>query len=451
MHTTDNADYTTDNEEYALRYALEYGYPVIPIRHNRTPYIEGWNSGEAATTYAQVWRYWTKFPNADVGVLAGDESQLVVVDVDDRNSTTSVIKLIEDNTELTAETLVMAETTRGVHLYFSYDYAQPVPTQQDFLANSACAIPHVDFLSQGSLVLAPPSVSKAWMDGNSIFDNRVPQLPDVLLRLALENALRNPSACTSNGSLKPSTERIVNSREMIGDSMSINSIEDNQRRRLLATMQDPIPAGMSYQYFLDYGLLAFGLLHDAESRLANWYGLANGVVTPQKAQERLAQLKSYIDTQKRKLRQGTAFLPAFAYNPAKPSERLREELQRLLAGCSRSKIRRQRTVDVAAYLVMCAKATTNGRRFFRSYSNIISDNEKLFADVSDRARFSVVSKLIGLVVDGYLIDKATGEIRNYVPIFRCMAHGETYREGHSRSCKAGEYMITDEYTYLLEL
>lgn len=128
-----------------LEAALSYGavgYRVHPCRPDDKRPLTMWS--EAATTDpGTLERYWTRWPNALIGLCTG--SGLVVVD-DDRGRDEPEDDLVLTRTAKTR--------SRGWHHYFKTDEAH-VP-------NRVGIIPGIDIRGDGGYVIAPPSPGWAW-------------------------------------------------------------------------------------------------------------------------------------------------------------------------------------------------------------------------------------------------------------------------------------------------
>lgn len=176
----------TDNEllNYALHYA-KTGYPVIPLhnlvekdgvlscscsdgvncscagKHPRT-----WNGSKDATTDEnKIFDWWEKYPDANIGLLTGEESGFFVLDIDVRTDkdvpyngeeTLQIMQedykfyLEEEYTPLPA-TLTAISGSGSRHLYFKYNFDL-------IIKNSASMIGlGLDIKSDSGYIVAPPS------------------------------------------------------------------------------------------------------------------------------------------------------------------------------------------------------------------------------------------------------------------------------------------------------
>ena len=136
-----------------------------PGKHPRT--VHGLK--DASCNPESVRRWWKKWPDANVGIVTGAASGLVVLDLD-----TDDLTVLEANDIELPETRT-AKTARGRHLFFRHP-GTPV-------ANRAGILPKVDVRGDGGYVVAPPSrhISGhvyAWLNEDEILP-----MPEWLLRL----------------------------------------------------------------------------------------------------------------------------------------------------------------------------------------------------------------------------------------------------------------------------
>jgi RecA-family ATPase len=157
------------NGEQALVYAQAFGWRIIPLhnptasggcschkpdcrspgKHPRT--INGLKDGTVDSE--QIQRWWVTWPNANIGIVTGAESGLVVLDIDQKNggyqSLEALVKLHGD--------LPSTPTTHtgggGMHYLFAH------PGKGTVIRNSAGDLgPGLDIRGDGGYIVAPPSV-----------------------------------------------------------------------------------------------------------------------------------------------------------------------------------------------------------------------------------------------------------------------------------------------------
>ncbi len=157
--------------------ALQYngrGFSVIPVRPDKSPFIkwEQYQSRQATAEELQDW--WTRWPNAMIGVVTGAISGVFVVDCDNEEAYQRIQELLPD-----AFITAIAKTPRGYHIYLAMPPGQSI-------GNATGIIPGVDVRGDGGYVIAPPSVNgtgKAyqWLEGLSIHETAPAPCPDALL------------------------------------------------------------------------------------------------------------------------------------------------------------------------------------------------------------------------------------------------------------------------------
>jgi len=131
-----------ENENKILKEALRYcdmGFSIIPIGENKRPLIAEWKPyQEMRATKEQIEKWFEQFPQANIGIITGKVSNIVVIDVDDKGADTS--GLIPT---------AIAQTGRGFHYY----YLHP-----GFPVHCGILRTKIDIKGDGGYVIAPPSL-----------------------------------------------------------------------------------------------------------------------------------------------------------------------------------------------------------------------------------------------------------------------------------------------------
>lgn len=101
-----------------------------------------------APTEEEIHQWWQQYPNANVGIVTGRVSGVVVIDLDpDKGGNESGARIYEQ-----APTDLIVKTGRGgYHLYYRY------PEDTDRIPNRVGLFPGVDVRADGGYVVAPPS------------------------------------------------------------------------------------------------------------------------------------------------------------------------------------------------------------------------------------------------------------------------------------------------------
>lgn len=160
----------------ALRYAKK-GWPVLQVRPRSN---KGWTMGwpdTATTDLEKIKRWWKLRPTANVGILCGRRSGLVIIDVDKRSDGfTSLRKLKEDHHfPITSK---VRTGGGGAHYYFTTTKA---------IQKSASKIAKgIDVCGRNSFVVAPPSIHKNGKRYKWLNNEEIKPLPKWLLQRATE-------------------------------------------------------------------------------------------------------------------------------------------------------------------------------------------------------------------------------------------------------------------------
>lgn len=139
---------TMDLPTYACEY-VKLGWSVIPIRPGeKTPLIKWEQYQKEKATEDQVKKWWSKYPNANVGIVTGIISGIIVIDID---STKGEEEYIAKFGEL--------------HNTISQKTGKPDATQKIFkhpgnhtYHNMARLLPDVDVRADGGYIIVPPSI-----------------------------------------------------------------------------------------------------------------------------------------------------------------------------------------------------------------------------------------------------------------------------------------------------
>lgn len=132
----------------ALAYA-RLGWRVVPVSPNRKkpPLFAGYLD-EGTTNLEIVKNWWNIYPGANVGILTGSKSGLIVIDIDPRNGgDASWRRLLSEIGEV--DTLSAKTPSGGMHFYFS--------CKDRYTSQNSQLAPGVDVKAESAYVVAPPS------------------------------------------------------------------------------------------------------------------------------------------------------------------------------------------------------------------------------------------------------------------------------------------------------
>jgi putative DNA primase/helicase len=134
-----------------LTAALSYQqrcFSVIPIQSSEKKPLVHWEQyqrGRATESEIKVW--WAMWPDANVGILTGAVSGLVVIDLDTPEAKENLKGLVPG---FDFTTVPRSRTGKGWQLFFKH----PGVT----IPNRAGVIPGLDVRGDGGYVVAPPSI-----------------------------------------------------------------------------------------------------------------------------------------------------------------------------------------------------------------------------------------------------------------------------------------------------
>ncbi len=161
-------------EAAALAYAAR-GWSVIAMQPQGKRPLVAWRDFQQRRASAdEIARWFQRWPDANVGIVTGRLSGIVVVDVDLRHGGPDSIAEAESAQGRLPPTVEAATGGGGRHLY----YAHPGTT----VANRVALRPGIDLRGDGGCVVAPPSVHPsgrryAWVDGQGPDEIALAPLP----------------------------------------------------------------------------------------------------------------------------------------------------------------------------------------------------------------------------------------------------------------------------------
>jgi hypothetical protein len=127
----------------ALKY-LELGFNVMPLRpDNKKPFEEWLPLQKERVEPYQVDSWWLTYPEANVGIITGSISNLVVFDIDTEGAKTHCKQMGVPQTPT-------SKTSKGFHIYCTYPSI--------LVGNKSDKKIGMDVRGEGGYVVAPPSV-----------------------------------------------------------------------------------------------------------------------------------------------------------------------------------------------------------------------------------------------------------------------------------------------------
>jgi hypothetical protein len=140
---------TAKCEQAALDY-LSRGWSVIPIRkREKRPAIRWQSFQHDCPSEQDVHGWFSRWPKANVAIVTGAVSGIVVLDVDTQYGGGDSLEQLERDNEPLPDTLEVKTGGGGRHLYFEHP--------GDILRNRVGIVPGIDIRGDGGCIVAPPS------------------------------------------------------------------------------------------------------------------------------------------------------------------------------------------------------------------------------------------------------------------------------------------------------
>ena len=258
---------TASKKDWALYYG-KLGWPVIPL-HYSTP-----NGGcscrksdcsstgkhpatqrglkDASDKSETIERWWQQKPDANIGVVTGHSSHLLVVDVDPRHGGNDSLSELEAKySRLT--TLSVETGGGGKHFYFRYP-------DLVILRNAVNIFPGIDIRAQGGYVVAPPSVHASGKGYAWCSDQSISEAPSWLISILTgkrkRTVRRDPSASPQDDVCSRRAPAIRHSEQSEVSPRTSSVVSEGARNDILASI-----AGCLRKRGLDAKAIQSELIH----------------------------------------------------------------------------------------------------------------------------------------------------------------------------------------------
>lgn len=167
------------------------GWSVIPVEPRGKRPIVAWlefQRRQAEPDEIDAW--FRRWPDANVAIVTGHVSGLVVVDVDAGHGGFESLEQLEREPGRLPASVVAVTGGGGRHLYFAHP--------RESLRNRVGVRPGIDLRAEGGCVVAPPSVHPSgrryvWEAGHGPDEHRLAKLPSWFLDLLRQPARRGHS------------------------------------------------------------------------------------------------------------------------------------------------------------------------------------------------------------------------------------------------------------------
>ncbi len=162
----------------ALAYAAA-GWSLVPMApRGKQPLIAWLEFQQRRASDDEIRAWFQSWPEANIAVVTGEISNIVVLDIDPRHGGEAALALLEDEIGPIPSTLEALTGGGGRHLYFAY------PGRR--VRNRAGLRPGIDLRGDGGIIIVPPSIHPsgkpyAWAAGHGPEEADPAPLPERLL------------------------------------------------------------------------------------------------------------------------------------------------------------------------------------------------------------------------------------------------------------------------------
>ena len=179
--------------ERAVKY-FYLGLNIVPLREKGKVSIVPWKKYQIEKIEIRdVDRWWSQWPNANIGIVTGSISRLLVLDIDGEEGRQS-LKIASNDAPINTP---VARSSRGKHYYFRANR---------IFRTCTGILPGVDVRCEGGLIVAPPSVhpsGRVYEWEKSIFDFGLEDTPEWLSEILIEKESKDKTKDNAKSSVIP--------------------------------------------------------------------------------------------------------------------------------------------------------------------------------------------------------------------------------------------------------
>ncbi len=166
------------NKKAALDYLLR-GWSVIPVRpRDKRPAIRWLEFQQRLASMKEIRSWFTRWPDANVGIVTGSLSGLIVIDIDPKHGGDQSLAVLEERHGSLPNTVESLTGGGGRHIYFAHPGG--------IIHNQAGLAPGIDLRGDGGYAVAPPSIHSSgrqyvWIPSHEPNTTKLALMPDWLL------------------------------------------------------------------------------------------------------------------------------------------------------------------------------------------------------------------------------------------------------------------------------
>jgi hypothetical protein len=163
----------------AAKAYLARGWSVLPLRpHDKRPLIVWEYLQHARPSEQEVDEWFRRWPDANIGIVTGEISNLIVLDIDPKHGGDAALEQLEGRFGPLSPTVEAVTGGGGRHLYFAH------PT--GLTRNRAGLAQGIDLRGDGGYIVAPPSIHPTggayeWVSGRAPDEITLAPLPRWIL------------------------------------------------------------------------------------------------------------------------------------------------------------------------------------------------------------------------------------------------------------------------------
>jgi len=217
------------------KWFIEHGYPVIPTRPNKRPYVRWAKYQKELPTHEEIKEWWRTWPTANVALITGQLSGVMVLDVDTEAGHENLVENFFPDSMVTPATRTPGG---GWHYFFKFE---------EGLVNKARVAEGTDIRTEGGYVVIPPSengtgMKYRWMQGLQLWKTELASMPEILFAVLEQSSNALNSSSTSR---EGSAENRDNNQQHLTTSDNILFEAGGRDEALFHTANCLIKGGMN--------------------------------------------------------------------------------------------------------------------------------------------------------------------------------------------------------------